>query len=126
MGDYIIFNSLDDQKKNLSKIFGQFSMDRDPLTVDQINTYLNRKKHMQEYDFTIRLDTNSVINFVDIASRADGDVDVWNIGRQRIVDGKSLIGVMALDLNQPIQVKIRTDNPDEYMQFCDEVKKFSI
>lgn len=82
---------------------------------------------MQEYDFTIQLDTRAaVINFVDIASRATGEVDIWNIGRQRVVDGKSLLGVMTLDLSQPLQVKIHTTDPDEYMQFCNSVKKFSI
>lgn len=117
---YTIFNTDDDFKLHWSQSFTDISQFRDPLNFD-------RKKLMQEYDFTIQLDTRAaVINFVDIASRATGDVDLWNIGRQRVVDGKSLLGVMTLDLSQPLQVKIHTTDPDEYMQFCNSVKKFSI
>lgn len=110
-----IFNTDDDYKLNWSKCFTDLSQFREAIS------------KMQEYDYTIQLNTSSAaVSFTDIASKVSGDVDVWNVGRQRIVDGKSILGVMTLDLTQPIQVKIRTGDPDEYVQFCNEVKKFSI
>ena len=51
---------------------------------------------------TIRLTPDGVNNFVNIASKCNFDIDVsYN---RYIVDGKSFLGVFALDLNRPLKV----------------------
>ena len=51
---------------------------------------------------TIRLTPDGVRNFVNVASKCDFDIDVsYN---RYVVDGKSFLGVYALDFTRPLKV----------------------
>ena len=52
---------------------------------------------------TIRLTPDEVQHFVDITSRCDFDIDIsYN---RVIIDAKSFLGVLSLDLNRELTVK---------------------
>ncbi len=49
-----------------------------------------------------------VRNFINLIDRFDGDFDLGS-GR-RVVDAKSIIGVLALDLTQPQMLRYNSDD----------------
>ena len=52
---------------------------------------------------TIRLTPDEVQHFVDVTSRCDFDIDIsYN---RVIIDAKSFLGVLSLDLNRELTVK---------------------
>ena len=55
-----------------------------------------------------------VRNFVNIVSRFDGEVDLKS-GRYG-VDAKSIMGIFSLDLLNPIEMTIHSDNCDELLE----------
>lgn len=56
----------------------------------------------------IKLDFGDVSKFLDVTSQLNCDFDLSQRGA--CVDGKSLIGVLALDLSQPIKVRVISDS----------------
>jgi len=55
-----------------------------------------------------------VRNFVNIVSRFDGEVDLKS-GRY-VVDAKSIMGIFSLDLLNPIEMTIHSDNCEELLE----------
>ena len=55
-----------------------------------------------------------VRNFVNIVSRFDGEVHLKS-GRY-VVDAKSIMGIFSLDLLNPIEMTIHSDNCDELLE----------
>lgn len=56
----------------------------------------------------IRVKLNSVEQvrqFVETMRKYDGDVDVYSYNRNYLVDGKSILGVFSLGLDQELTVK---------------------
>lgn len=71
---------------------------------------------------TIQLNTVSdVKKFVSYAEGCPFDIDLLS-GRYA-VNGKSIMGILSLDLGQPIQVNIHDNEPKD---FLDKVKNFII
>ena len=63
----------------------------------------------KKYSKTIRFMTQqAVLNFYDKAVKSDGDIDV--IIDKKIMDGKSLLGLMSLDLSREMLVVLDTDD----------------
>ncbi len=64
----------------------------------------------------IKLNVNDVTDFVKAATECDFDIDV-NYNRI-LVDAKSILGVMSMDLNNPLTVKCYGENPnfDSFLQ----------
>ncbi|MBP5263495.1 MAG: HPr family phosphocarrier protein [Lachnospiraceae bacterium] len=59
---------------------------------------------------TIRLTPDGVRNFVNVASKCDFDIDVsYN---RYVVDGKSFLGVYALDFTRPLKVSYDVFNAE--------------
>lgn len=57
---------------------------------------------------TIRLNSvEDVKEFVNIVSKFDSDIDL--ISARYIVDAKSIVGVLSLDLRNPLQVRVSQD-----------------
>lgn len=53
------------------------------------------------------------------------DTTDFNIYQRRfIVDGKSILGIMGLELNKMMTVEILTTNKDEEKRFYDEIKRW--
>lgn len=64
---------------------------------------------------------NDVKSFVNIVTKYDFDVDLSS-GRY-VVDAKSIMGIFSLDLSQPIEVNIQSDDCDK---FLDEIKPYIV
>ena len=53
----------------------------------------------------IRLDLTEVADFVSAATKCDFDVDIYY--NRYVVDAKSMLGVIGLDLTKPLTVEYR-------------------
>ena len=62
---------------------------------------------------------NDVKKFVNVVTKYDFDVDLTS--ERYVVDAKSIMGIFSLDLSKPINVKIHSDNCDEFLA---EIKEF--
>ena len=62
---------------------------------------------------------DDVKNFVNLVSRFDFEVDLTS--DRYVVDAKSIMGIFSLDLSKPINVKIYSEDCDE---FVEALKKF--
>ena len=76
--------------------------------------------------FNISLPTiDAVRRFVGITGKYRVDVDLMS-GRY-IVDGKSIMGIFSLKLDQPVNVLIHEDaHPDEAQALAEELKVFAL
>lgn len=74
----------------------------------------------------IKLNTiNDVNNFVNASTKYyEGDIDVKQ-GRQ-IIDGKSILGIFSLNLTQPMEISINTDNANTERDFYNFIKKWEV
>ena len=74
----------------------------------------------------IKLNTiNDVNSFVNTSTKYyEGDIDVKQ-GRQ-IIDGKSILGIFSLNLTQPIEISINTDNVNTERDFYNFIKKWQV
>lgn len=64
---------------------------------------------------------NDVKVFVNVVSKYDFDVDL--ISGRYVVDAKSIMGIFSLDLTQPIDVEVHSEDCDAFMG---EIKQFII
>ena len=74
----------------------------------------------------IKLNTiNDVNSFVNTSTKYyEGDIDVKQ-GRQ-IIDGKSILGIFSLNLTQPIEISINTDNVNTERDCYNFIKKWEV
>ena len=74
----------------------------------------------------IKLNTiNDVNSFVNTSTKYyEGDIDVKQ-GRQ-VIDGKSILGIFSLNLTQPIEISINTDNVNTERDFYNFIKKWEV
>ena len=74
----------------------------------------------------IKLNTiNDVNSFVNTSTKYyEGDIYVKQ-GRQ-IIDGKSILGIFSLNLTQPIEISINTDNVNTERDFYNFIKKWEV
>lgn len=56
---------------------------------------------------------DKVKEFVDVASKIDGDLDL--ISGRSIIDGKSMMGIFSLDLTKPIEMNVITQQDMDYI-----------
>lgn len=68
----------------------------------------------------IRLTPNDVDEFVKAAGQCDFDVDVFY--NRVIIDAKSLLGVLSLDLTRVLTVEYNGEN-EEFEELLDELEK---
>lgn len=74
----------------------------------------------------IKLTQDDLIRFVDIANHYKSDIDVNSVGNRRIViDGKSLLGMVNLDLSKPLEVRIISDDNDEIQKLRNELHSYA-
>lgn len=72
--------------------------------------------------FNILLDSiNSVKNFVNIVNQYDFDIDLTS-GRY-VVDAKSIMGIFSLDLSNPIEINIHSDDAQPLVN---DLKQFMV
>jgi phosphocarrier protein HPr len=72
--------------------------------------------------FIIMLKTiNDIKDFVNITNKYDFDVDLAS--DRYVVDAKSIMGVISLDLDKPIRVNVHSDDCES---FHEDIKPFLI
>ena len=59
--------------------------------------------------------------FVNAASNFEGAVDM--VSGRYVIDAKSLLGVMTLDLSKPVELHVHTENPEK---FYDSIKSYIV
>ena len=61
---------------------------------------------VESTDIKVKLNSvEQVRQFVETIRKYDGDVDVYSTNRNYLVDGKSILGVLSLGLDQELTVK---------------------
>lgn len=73
----------------------------------------------------IKINLNNISDikrFIKISQTFCADIDI--VKGKVVVDGKSLLGIMALDLSEDIYVRIITDNVEEKRKFDAEMEGF--
>ena len=76
-------------------------------------------------EFEIKLNTlDKVRKFSEIVSVMEEDIDII-VGRY-VVDAKSVLGILSIDLNRMLRVKIHTSDIDRCKEFQEEMKEFLV
>ena len=57
------------------------------------------------------------LQFVEAISKFDFDIDIQSEGRNMVVDAKSLMAVLNLDLKNPLRITLHTDDEGEVTRF---------
>ena len=74
------------------------------------------------YKAMVRFDTVvDAKKFVNLCNSVPFDVDL--VSGRYVIDGKSIMGIFSLDLTQPIDVEIHSDDCDA---FVDEIKPYIV
>ncbi|MCI1723068.1 MAG: HPr family phosphocarrier protein [Lachnospiraceae bacterium] len=74
----------------------------------------------QEYSKTYVLKTGEAVQaYIKLAKSFDGDIDL--VSGTCIIDGKSLLGVLSLRLQDGVRVIVRTDSPEKAERFFNEL-----
>lgn len=68
---------------------------------------------MVSYSACLR-NSDNVKNLVSIVDKLNYDVDL--LDGSVVVDAKSLIGVMTMDLSEKLELRLHTDNEDEALK----------
>jgi phosphocarrier protein HPr len=67
---------------------------------------------------------DNVEKFVEITNKFNFDIDV--IGGKRMVNGKSVLGLLTLDLTSPLSVILNTNKSNEVNEFINLINDFKI
>lgn len=72
---------------------------------------------------TINLNNiTKVRKFIDEVANFESDIDLMR-GRY-IIDAKSILGIFTIDLSQPIDVEIHSNNEEEIKRFNEIMEEF--
>lgn len=76
-------------------------------------------------EFTIKLNSmDDAVIISKIAEKYDTDIDIRSYDNHYIVDAKSLMGILSLDLSKPIIVKIKDISIEETI--TKEISKYIV
>ena len=64
---------------------------------------------------------SDIEHFVNVAKNYDFDVDF--VSGKYVVNGKSVMGILSLDLTKPIEVHIHSDNAEKFVYEVKELCK---
>lgn len=71
---------------------------------------------IESTDIKVRLNSvEQVRQFVETMRKYDGDVDVYSTNRNYLVDGKSILGVFSLGLDQELTVKFYNGTTESFI-----------
>lgn len=74
---------------------------------------------MTEHQIRLKA-AEDVREFVNAASKCDFDIDIFN--NRIIIDGKSILGIMSMDLTKALTVKCYGESP----RFNEVIAKFAV
>lgn len=67
---------------------------------------------------------DNVEKFIEITNKFNFDIDV--ICEKRMVNGKSVLGLLTLDLTSPLSVILNTNKSNEINEFINLINDFKI
>jgi len=67
---------------------------------------------------------SDIYDFIRISNRYDSYIDVKQ--RQQVIDGHSNLGMFSLDLNEPMDVEMITEDERISGRFYNEIRMFKI
>ena len=71
---------------------------------------------VESTDIKVKLNSvEQVRQFVETMRKYDGDVDVYSTNRNYLVDGKSILGVFSLGLDQELTVKFYKGTTESFI-----------
>ena len=71
---------------------------------------------VESTDIKVKLNSvEQVRQFVETMRKYDGDVDVYSTNRNYLVDGKSILGVFSLGLDQELTVKFYNGTTESFI-----------
>ncbi|MDE6434566.1 MAG: HPr family phosphocarrier protein [Lachnospiraceae bacterium] len=73
-----------------------------------------------------KLNTIDIVkDFVEICSKyKDSNIDV--IQGRYIISGKSILGIFSLDLTEPVNIVIDSENENSKVSFYNEIQKWKV
>lgn len=74
----------------------------------------------------IKLSLEDVAEFVTIADSFNGEINIHSVHNGIVVDGKSIMSVIGLDLGSELVVEINSSNADEVMEFVKTMKRYEV
>lgn len=76
-------------------------------------------------EFEIKLNTlQKVRNFSEKVATMEEDIDII-VGRY-VVDAKSVLGILSIDLNRVLRLRIHTTDIERCKEFQNEMKEFFV
>ena len=72
----------------------------------------------------IKLDLEDVAKFVTIASSFESDINIRSARNGIIVDAKSIMSVVGLDLGSELVVEMNSNDEEEVKRFNKEMEKY--
>lgn len=81
--------------------------------MNEISISLNEISQLQQYF--------KVIQLFD-----DFDIDIRSCDRKQILDAKSIMGVMSLNLSKPVILEPKTNNEEKLNQFKAVMRQFEV
>lgn len=66
----------------------------------------------------------SIKDFIKMTSGFDSNIDV--VSGKYIVDAKSIMGLFSLDLSNPVEVIIHSDDNEELKRFVEAIKPYEV
>ncbi len=82
---------------------------RSAETIQKLNLFLERNDFMQKVNIKFR-DVEQVRQFVNTIDKFDASFDLGS--GKKVVDAKSILGVMALDLSGPLCLRYHSDDKE--------------
>lgn len=74
----------------------------------------------------IKLSLEDVAEFVTIASSFESDINIRSVNNGIMVDAKSIMSVIGLDLRSELVTEINSSNAEEVMIFVETMKRYEV
>lgn len=77
------------------------------------------------FEITLRIKTIDDVYYLTSVFRSmDCDMDIMTAHRKHVVDAKSVLGILSLDLSEPVILKAYTDDPELINSLKEALGKF--
>lgn len=67
-------------------------------------------------------DINRVYKLAEILGECDFDVDLMSTNRHYVIDAKSIMGILSLDLSRKLILLAHTDEPEKIFELKEKIK----
>lgn len=68
----------------------------------------------------------NVVEFVKTANACPCDIDIKSIKYISVLDAKSILGVMSMDINNPLIAELNTEDQETIDAFKQDIQKYIV